>query len=784
MRERRILILAAAHNDARLSAEFLASAGMSSQICRSLSELSKRVGQGCAAVLLAEETLQGESLSFLVQSLSRQPPWSDLPVTIITSGGEVSQMRLRRLAIFGPGGNVSLLERPFRPATLVSCMKVALRARERQYEIRDSLLALKQSELRYSQLIHSLPTAVCTTDVNGRLTLFNEAAVKLWGRTPVMGVDSWCGSHRIFRPDGTPLPPEECPMAVTLKEGRPVQGEEIIIERPDGGRRHVLPYPELILDASGKVVGAINMLLDITDTKRGHEALERLAAIVESSDDAIISKDLRGSITSWNRGAECLFGYKSDEIIGQSVTILIPKDRWDEEPSILARVGRGEHIDHYETVRQRKDGSLVEVSLSVSPLKDVKGKIIGASKFLRDISQQRRAKRELEQAHEEVLAASRAKDDFLAALSHELRMPLNPVLLLASDAAQNPELPPEIRAQFEMIRNNVDLEARLIDDLLDITRIRHNKLSLDLAVLDVTSVLRAALTTIRHEIDRKEIELEMQLAPGELLVNGDAVRLQQVFWNVLKNAVKFTSRGGRITVAAASDSDHGGISVRISDTGIGMTPEEIGRIFEAFSQGRNAANGALHRFGGLGLGLAIARRLVELHSGRISASSLGRNQGSSFIIELPLTILPKTRDLVELDGEKPRQTRAAFRSSLRILLVDDHDETRLALTQLLRRRRHDVTDVRCMTEAREACRCGAFDILISDIGLPDGSGFELMSELRRNHGLRGIAMTGYGTENDIARSVTAGFVAHLTKPVRIQELENALAIAAEEPTPV
>jgi len=644
-------------------------------------------------------------------------------------------------------------------------------------DLRLSNTAVGEIERRYSQLVSSLPAAVYTTDAQGRVTLYNEAAVALWGRRPEVGKELWCGSYRIFRPDGSPLPVDQCPVAVTLREGRPVRGEEIIIERPDGTRRNVLPYPDPIQDTSGKIVGAVNMLLDITERKQAEEASRRLAAIVESSDAAIISKDLNGNITSWNRGAERLFGYQAEEVIGLPITILLPPERRNEEPNILDRIRRGERVEHYETLRQCKDGRLIEISLTVSPIKDAEGKIIGASKISRDISGQKRAERELERAHKEVLAASRAKDDFLAALSHELRTPLNPVLLLASEAAEDPQLPAEVRAQFTTIRNSVELEARLIDDLLDLTRITRGKLSLNIGLVEVHSVLKEALVTVQSELDQKRITLTLELMAPQATVKGDAVRLQQVFWNVLKNAAKFTPEAGRITVGTGIQRETGELVITIEDSGIGMTPEELAKIFEAFAQGEHAHAGGLHRFGGLGLGLAISRMLVKSHAGSIRAISEGRNRGSTFIITLPL-VMERTGagPLPDGDTTPSRVAVNGVAGAIHILLVEDHEPTRTALAHLLTRRHYEVQTAASIAEARALSNQHKFHLLISDIGLPDGSGFELMRELRLgNTSLQGIALTGYGMEEDIARSQNAGFASYLVKPIRVQSLEAALA---------
>jgi PAS domain S-box-containing protein len=263
--------------------------------------------------------------------------------------------------------------------------------REAEDKLRRGQQSLQDSERRFRQMIDALPAAIYTTDAQGRITHFNQAAVAFSGRVPELGTDEWCVTWKLYHPDGTPMPHDECPMAVALKEGREIRGAEAIAERPDGTRVWFTPYPTLLRDSEGRVVGAINMLVDITDRKRTDEANARLAAIVESSDDAIVSKDLTGIIKTWNAGAQRLFGYTADEAIGQPVTMLMPPDRVDEEPDILARIARGETINHYETVRRRKDGSLVDISLTVSPISDERGRVVGASKIARDISERKQA---------------------------------------------------------------------------------------------------------------------------------------------------------------------------------------------------------------------------------------------------------------------------------------------------------------------------------------------------------------------------------------------------------
>lgn len=329
-----------------------------------------------------------------------------------------------------------------------------------------------------------------------------------------------------------------------------------------------------------------------------------------------------------------------------------------------------------------------------------------------------------------------------------------------------------------MIRRNAEMEARLIDDLLDLTRIARGKLSLNMQPVDVHDVLREAIATVKADADRKQLHLELDLRADRRVIVGDTVRLEQVFWNVLENAVKFTPDGGAITVKTFTENDT--LLIKVTDTGIGMNEGELRRVFNAFSQGDHAESGS-HRFGGLGLGLTISRMLIELHSGSISAASAGKGRGATFSIRLPVARTAKK--LVPPAAESsaavspPTSVPTTGNQSPCILLVEDHEPTRAVLTQLLARRHYEVLTTSSLAEARSCASKdnGHFNLVISDIGLPDGSGYDLMDELRERYGLKGIALTGYGMEQDIVRGRHAGFVTHLTKPVRIESLDNALA---------
>jgi signal transduction histidine kinase len=379
-------------------------------------------------------------------------------------------------------------------------------------------------------------------------------------------------------------------------------------------------------------------------------------------------------------------------------------------------------------------------------------------------------------------AASRAKDDFLAALSHELRTPLNPVLLVASEGATDPGLSSEVRADFELIAKNISLEARLIDDMLDLTRIVHGKLILDLRPFDVHVGLRHAITLATQEIDEKQIHLAMNLGANRSCVIADEVRLEQAFWNVINNAAKFTPSGGRINVETSVADGGGEIEIRISDTGIGMTQDELSRIFEAFSQGDHVLQPGARKFGGLGLGLAISKSMIKMQGGSIAATSEGRNLGTTFAIRLPLVGAhaagapgpERPAAPAETAGKGPRDRPR------RVLLVEDHAPTSDALTRLLRRRSYEVKSAASIADARAAASLGQFDILMSDLGLPDGDACELMSELGERSGVIGIAMSGYGMEEDVKRTKAAGFISHLTKPVSVEALDQVLQLIGQQ----
>ena len=357
----------------------------------------------------------------------------------------------------------------------------------------------------------------------------------------------------------------------------------------------------------------------------------RLVAIVDSSDDAIVSKDLDGIVTSWNQAAERMFGYTADEVVGQSITIIIPEDRLHEEQEVLRRIRRGEKVDHFETLRQHKNGTLIPISLTISPIRDANGLVVGASKIARDISYRIEAEAERARLLSEVQQASRMKDEFLATLSHELRTPLNAILgyvrMLRSGLLEEEKAD---RA-LEVIERNSTALAQIVEDVLDVSRITAGKVRLNIQAVDLAALIGNAILSVAPAADARGVRIETALGSGVGLIAADADRLQQVLWNLLSNAVKFTGRGGSVRVELRRDPE--AVEIVVSDTGVGIAPDFLPYLFDRFRQGDA---GTTREQGGLGLGLAIARHFVEMHGGTITAASSGENQGSTFRVRLPI----------------------------------------------------------------------------------------------------------------------------------------------------
>jgi len=650
-----------------------------------------------------------------------------------------------------------------------------------------------------------------------------------------------------------------------------------------------------------------------TAERDAEELRSRLAAIVASSDDAIISKNLEGIIVTWNEGAARIFGYAPEEVIGKSITILIPPERADEEPAILAQLRKGQRVDHYNTVRVRKDGTLVDISLTISPVRNAAGDIVGASKIARDISRQKRAEEALqvsnerfrlmadsapvliwiadqtkgrnwfnkgwldftgrnledqagfgwtqivheddlaqcmqaysegfetrqpfrseyrirredgevrwliEQANplfegaagsfsgyigtcvditeskqlqtdrEETLKAERAareeaervgrlKDEFLATVSHELRTPLNAILGWATLLRRLDAGSSDHARGLETIERNARVQGQIIADLLDMSRIISGKVQLDVQAIDLNDVVNAALDAVRLSIEAKKLRMHVVLDARAGRLRGDPGRLQQVFWNLLTNAVKFTPSGGRIDVVMERVNSH--VEVTVADSGVGIKPEFLAFVFDRF---RQADSSTTRRHGGLGLGLSIVKHLVELHGGSVRVKSAGEGQGSTFVVALPISVMhTQDTNLIERPAFSDVDVSTIELPGLegvRALVVDDQADARILICRLIEENGGRCFVAESGAEALTMVAQEDINILISDIGMPDFDGYDLIRKIRSMHlshirNLPAIALTAYARADDRQRALLAGFQMHVSKPVEPRELIAGIA---------
>ncbi len=737
--------------------------------------------------------------------------------------------------------------------------------------------------------LDKLPAGAYTCDQDGLITYFNRHAVRIWGREPALNdpADRFCGSFRLFDASGEPIAHDQCWMARTLQTGQEFDGEEIVIERPDKSRITVLAHASPVRNACGEITGAISVLVDISDRKRADDAQRLLSAIIESSDDAIYSRSVEGTILSWNTGAERLYGYQAEEIIGSPIQRLVPPDQMAEEEATMAQIIRGQRVQNYETKRVTRSGKAIEVSISTSPILDSAGRVIGISKVARDVSAQKRAAAELRraeerftrftrhlpglawikdlqgrylfindaaerafqkpraeicgrtdheifpretadqfaqndklardnpagvetvetllhsdgvlhhslvtkfpipgadgqptliggmaiditarmQAEEALRDADRRKDEFLAMLAHELRNPLAPLSNSLQILRLTDDLSPAVESMRDIMQRQVDHLVRLVDDLLEVSRITRGKVELRKEPAELAAIVASAVETSRPLIEAAGHQLAVSICPEPLTVDADPVRLGQVISNLLNNAAKYTEDGGQIWLTARPEQGHAVISVR--DTGVGIPSEMRPKIFDMFAQ----LDGSIRRAqGGLGIGLTLAKTLVEMHGGTIEAKSDGPGRGSEFTVRLPLVAAapgpthPRTQRR-ESSEKFPRH---------QILVVDDAPAAAQMLAKLLEKLGQDVRTAHSAADALQLVTHALPEVVISDLGMPHVDGLELARRLRAIPALKNatlVALTGYGQDRDKQRTREAGFDLHLVKPVSLETLRKLL----------
>ena len=730
----------------------------------------------------AAERLFGYTAEEMIgQSISRiMPP--DRPddfakiLSAIRRGERVDHYETDRIRKDGRRVHVSLTVSPIKDAAgrITGASKIARDVTDRKRA--EQLVQL--AETRLAAIVDSATDAIVTLDANRRILIFNAAAERMFG----------ChASEALGQPLDRFIPAESRErhdtfireFAATGVSARSMGRDRILSAvRADGS---VFPMEAQI---SQVVVGGQRLftavLRDVTERQHADETRAHLAAIVESSDDAIISKTLEGIVTTWNKAAERMFGYSAAEMIGQSVRRIAPPDRRDEMPRILAAIRHGERVDHYETERMRKDGSRIYVSLTVSPIKDATGRIIGASKIARDVTDRKQAERERERllaetdrARAEAEAANRAKDEFLSMVSHELRTPLASILGWIGVLRQGKLSPERSARALDTIARAGRMQSELIDDLLDVSRIVTGRLRLSLEALELRPVVEAAVDAIRPDAAEKGITLAVELADAVRLV-GDPTRLQQVVGNVLNNAVKFTPAGGRVEVRLTCTGDEARIVVR--DSGAGIAPDFLPYVFQPFRQATDVKS---RKTGGLGIGLAIVQTLVNRHRGTVTAESAGENAGATFTISLP--IHADVSELPVNDHARPLRPGVPRLDGIRVLVVDDEAEARDALRAMLEASGATVAASPSVEAARATLAEWDPDVLVSDIKMPDEDGYALLREVRATERLRGlpaIAVTAYEADEVCRHAAAAGFQACLGKPIQPEALIALLASVA------
>ena len=660
-------------------------------------------------------------------------------------------------------------------------------------------------------ILNQATDGIVVCDVRGQVTFVNAMARRLGqlqdGELRI-GAELWGHAQDVT---GHPLARKHWPLTQALhgqssvaREIRMVHGEIV---------HDLLVNANPLRDADGKIIGAVATFTDITQSKASAQALleqnqqlqaateelrateeelrsqndqmvvaqaellserHRYASLFEFAPDAYLSTDSEGIIQEANRAAQKLLNTSAKSLIGTPLALYVTEDARDGfEASLAALPKNGKRLEGEWTFRPRRGPAFpAAVSIAAIAARSGRGEGAGGLRWLiRDITEQKKVAEAMEaarQAAEDSKAdaerATRAKDHFLAVLSHELRTPLTPVLATVSMLQERKGMGPQIRGQLEMIRRNVELEARLIDDLLDVTRIVRGKVELSKRPLQLCTVLQQAVEVCQPDIEARKLEFGVDLGPEyPYYIDGDPARLQQVFWNLLKNAIKFTPDGGCVGIRCRLDGE-GYVVAEVSDSGAGIEASVLPRLFAPFEQGERSTT---RQFGGLGLGLTISKAMVEMHGGTIGARSAGKGKGATFSVRLPLIA---AKLYVERTNPKPARAEAG-RQKLAILLVEDHGDTAKVMKQLLIQQGHTVEHAGDVASALKLAAERSFDVLLSDLGLPDGSGLDLMRALRaRGQNLPGIALSGYGQDEDVRKSKEAGFSDHLTKPVDFQRM--------------
>ncbi|WP_441287362.1 hybrid sensor histidine kinase/response regulator [Sorangium sp. KYC3313] len=775
-------------DDSLLEAEMAARAlapGYEAQVFTDAAAMLERVAGGdLPDVLVLDQVMPGMSGTEICGLLRSRAATVGLPILILTVAGQEEDLVEGLTA-----GADDYVVKPCPAAALSARVGALLRSkrlRERA-ERAERIAAVERDLLR--ALIEQSGDGIMAADARGALRICNGEAQRQHGVYERDALES-LRARGLLALDGRPLRPDEDPLHRALR-GEKVENARWLVTRPDGSIRALAGTASPLRHADGSPAGAVLITRDETDAIEAERALrdseERYRVIISALEEGITLQDERGVIRTANASAERILGLPMAQLVGS--TMLGPSCRLVREdgspfplemyPSQIA-LRTGAPQSGVLLGLERPDGSVLWLSVNAQPLRGTDGSVAGVVSSFFDITARKRAEEErqgllaaAESARQEAEAASHLKDEFLATMSHELRTPLTAVLGWVR-MLRTGKLPEERRDKaLETVERNAQAQAQLIDDLLDISRIMAGKLRLDVHRIELVPVIDAALEVVRPAADAKGVRLLPLLDPGVGAVAGDAGRLQQVVWNLLNNAVKFTPRGGVVRIRL--DRTDGSAEITVSDTGQGIESAFLPYVFEQF---RQAESGTTRRHGGLGLGLTIVKSLVEMHGGTAHALSDGEGRGATFVVQLPLAAPPshdRGRRLAALPSASAGSDRPPELAALNVLVVEDEDDTRELLVTMLEQCGACVTAVSSAAEALLAVKALQPDVLVSDVAMPGEDGYVLIRKIRALPAASGgrtpaIALTAYARTEDRMRALRAGFNTHVPKPIEPAEL--------------
>jgi PAS domain S-box-containing protein len=618
-----------------------------------------------------------------------------------------------------------------------------------------------------------IPAAAYTCDTNGLITDFNRRAAQAWGREPKLNdpVDRFCGSFRLSTADGSPVSHDRCWMALALQQKQGFNEQEIVVERPDGSRITVLAHVNPLYDESGRMVGAVNILVDITDRKRTENTLRdsevRYRRLFQTAKDGILILDATtGKIIDTNAFMSGLLGRDPHELLGKELYEIGMFEDEHANKAAFAELQQSGYIRYDNLPVQKPNGEITQVEFVSNVYRE--NDTLVAQCNVRDISARVEMDRKIAQQAETLADHSTRQDEFLAMLSHELRNPLAPIRsathILKLQGSENALQ----HHACEVIERQVATLSRLVSDLTEVSRVVSGKIRLDVETTDFCWAVRHALETVRPLMDSQRHEVSLSIADGPIWVSADATRLEQVAVNLLTNAAKFTEAGGRIGVNVEREQNHAVLRVR--DSGIGIAPEMLAHVFDLFAQ---AERSLARSQGGLGIGLSLVQRLITLQGGTVDARSDGPGHGSEFIVRLPVAPVPD-----EQAAPTPALPDDGGAKGLRVLVVDDNEDGCTMLAEFVRLQGYGAQMAFTGPAALAVAATWRPDVVLLDIGLPELDGFEIARRLRADPATKAmklIALSGYGSERDIELGREAGFDAHLVKPVDLAEVEKLLA---------